>query len=319
MNITLLARTSVIAATIALVAIAPPRTNAESRSEMFNGFDLSSAIIPTNEIHAGGPPRDGIPAIDRPAFLRPSRVDYLRDEDPVISVTVDGKTRAYPLRILTRHEIVNDRIGGQFFAVTYCPLCGSAMVFNRTIAGQIRSFGVSGLLYQSDVLMYDRGSESLFSQLAMKAVAGPLSGTELEWLPSAQSTWTAWRARYPDGEVLSNRNGRNADYSHSPYAGYAWSPDTAFPVPVYRDELPKKAWVIGINLGGQSKAYSLTRLAQGATVSDTVGGVNVNVSYDTIAEEPVVLRETDGKVLPSVQAYWFAWQAFHPDTLVWAP
>jgi hypothetical protein len=167
--------------------------NLNGRRQPFNGFDVSNAVIPTSEIRSGGPRREGIPAIDRPSFLRPSQVNYLSDDDLVVSVTLDGKTRAYPLRILVRHEIVNDQVGQSAFVVTYCPLCGTAMVFDRSMGGRTRSFGVSGLLYQSDVLMYDRESESLFSQLAMKAIAGPFVGTSLEWLPSEHMTWGKWR------------------------------------------------------------------------------------------------------------------------------
>ena len=127
--------------------------NLNGRRQPLKGFDVSNAVIPTSEIRSGGPPREGIPAIDRPSFLRPSQVNYLSDDDLVVSVTLDGKTRAYPLRILVRHEIVNDQVGQSAFVVTYCPLCGTAMVFDRSMGGRTRSFGVSGLLYQSDVLI----------------------------------------------------------------------------------------------------------------------------------------------------------------------
>ena len=288
-----------------------------NRRQPLNGFDVSNAVIPTSEMRSGGPPRDGIPAIDRPRFLRARQVNYLSDDDLVVSVTLDGKTRAYPLRILVRHEIVNDRIGQRAFAVTYCPLCGTAMVFDRSVGGRTRSFGVSGLLYRSDVLMYDRESESLFSQLAMKAVAGPLADTPLEWLPSEHMTWPAWRQRYPYGEVLSNRSGRN--YSHNPYEGYDQSSDTAFPVPLYRSELPKKSWVFGVIVGEEAKAYSVAQLPPNQVVSDSVGGQEVHVAYDPAGRQPSVVRTDTGEPVPYVMVYWFAWQAFYPETLIWTP
>ena len=131
-----------------------------------NGFDLSDATIPRDELVPGGPPRDGIPAIDRPQFVKPSEVNFLRDEDRVLSVKIDNEVRAYPLRILNWHEIVNDQIGDQAVGVTYCPLSGAGIVFDRRVNGRKPSFGVSGLLYQSDLVMYDRDTESLWPQLA---------------------------------------------------------------------------------------------------------------------------------------------------------
>ena len=166
-------------------------TRFDAQSQSLNGFDLSNASIPRDDIFRGGPPRDGIPSIDDPRFVASSSVDYLDDGDIVIGFAQGGTARAYPTRILVWHEIVNDEVDGEPIAVTYCPLCGTAMVFRRSVGGRQRTFGVSGLLYQSDVLMYDRESESLWSQLAMRAVAGPAEGTELEWLPSEHMTWKA--------------------------------------------------------------------------------------------------------------------------------
>jgi Protein of unknown function (DUF3179) len=167
-----------------------------------NGFDLSNATIPRDEILPGGPPRDGIPAINQPQFIKPSEVNFLRDDDRVLSVKIDNEVRAYSLRILNWHEIVNDQVGDHAIAVTYCPLAGAGMVFDRSVNGRNLSFGVSGLLYQSDLLMYDRETESLWSQIAMKAVSGAQAGAELPWLPAENMTWHAWREAYPDGKVL---------------------------------------------------------------------------------------------------------------------
>ncbi len=191
-----------VASWVADSAIAAP----PSRGAM-NGFEVSNAIIPTGEILSGGPGRDGIPSIDRPEFLPPGAASFMLPDDLVVSVSVGERTRAYPLRILVWHEIVNDELGGLAIAVTYCPLCGTAMVFNRQVGDRTLSFGVSGLLYQSDVLMYDRQTDSLWSQLAMKSVAGPLVNAALEWLPSEHLTWAAWQAKYPSGEVLSTQTG----------------------------------------------------------------------------------------------------------------
>jgi hypothetical protein len=283
-----------------------------------NGFDVSNAIIPENEILSGGPPRDGIPSIDAPKFVRPEKADYMRPDDIVISLTHGSETRGYPLRILVWHEIANDRIGDLNVAVTYCPLCGTAMAFDRAAGERVMTFGVSGLLYNSDFLMYDRETESLWSQLAMKAVAGPLVNTELEWLPSEHLTWQAWRKKFPNGKVLSTETGHARDYTSSPYEGYEATERTLFPVPQTRDELPNKEWVIGIVLNGEAKGYPVGALPPKTPLQDEVGAQKITISYDPAARRPEVLDDT-GNPIPYVMVYWFAWQAFYPETQLWKP
>ncbi|RKX44635.1 MAG: hypothetical protein DRP64_06150 [Verrucomicrobia bacterium] len=285
--------------------------------DRYNGFDLSNATIPPDKVFSGGPPRDGIPSIDRPTFIPPNAADYMLDTDEVLSVTVGEETRAYPLRILVQHEIVNDEIAGQRIAVTYCPLCGTAMVFNRRVDGRTLDFGVSGLLYQSDVLMYDRQTDSLWSQLAMEAVAGPLVNTRLQWLPSQQLTWAAWKARYPQGKVLSTQTGFHRDYSGTAYARYKQSPDSMFPVPLHRAELPKKEWVIGVLVDGVACAYPVQELVKRQQLLDKVNDIALEISYDVGRQQVEVIECASGKGLPAVKVYWFAWQAFYPETKLW--
>ena len=282
-----------------------------------NGFDVSNSLVPREEIRAGGPPRDGIPAIDHPKFIGTEKADFLKADDIVISVTHGTETRAYPLRVLVWHEIVNDQIADLAFAVTYCPLCGTAMVFNRVLNGQRLSFGVSGLLYQSDVLMYDRETESLWSQLAMKCVAGKQVNAPLEWLASEHLTWTAWKFRFPQGRVLSTETGHRRDYSRMPYEGYEESPSTLFPVPAHRKELDNKAWVLGTVVAGQPKAYPIEQLQHKKSIADEIGGTKIEVSYDPANRSPNVMNVADRKALPCVLVYWFAWQAFYPHTALW--
>lgn len=279
-----------------------------------NGFDLADSTIPIRDIRSGGPPRDGIPSIDNPRFVAASDVDFLKKDDFVLSVTIAGETRAYPLRILDRHEIVNDRIVDAAFMATYCPLCATAMVFSREFGGKVLEFGVSGLLYQSDVLMYDRQTESLWSQLGMKAVSGPMADTPLRWMPSTQMTWSEWKAAYPGGQVLSDQTGFGRNYSQTAYENYRNSPGTMFPVPQHRTELKPKEMVFGIILNGQAKAYPIRRLEKRRAFTDRVGGIELSVHYDRTAQQITVKKESTGEPIPSVQAYWFAWQAFYPDT-----
>jgi len=176
-------------------------------AESMNGFRLDDALIPVKEIKSGGPPRDGIPSLDYPEFVAAGDATYLKDRDRVLGISINGVARAYPIRILNYHEIVNDVIGGTAIVVTYCPLCGSGTAFDAALSGGNYEFGVSGLLYNSDVLMYDRQTGSLWSQLMTQAVTGPMKGTRLQQLPLSNSSWVEWVERHPDTRVLSNDTG----------------------------------------------------------------------------------------------------------------
>lgn len=277
-------------------------------------FDLSNSLVPRNELLPGGPPRDGIPAIDHPRFIKPADVNFLRDEDRVLSIKIDNEVRGYPLRILSWHEIVNDQIGDHAIAVTYCPLAGAGLVFDRQVNGRKLSFGVSGLLYQSDLIMYDRETESLWPQIAMKAVSGAQAGAELRWLPSEQMTWRAWREMHPDGKVLSTQTGHARDYNAQAYASYERSGETMFPVKWSRPELSKKSWVVGTVINGQPKAYALDDLTKEKRVQDNVAGEQIEVVYDPARRSTEVINKQSGQPVPFTVAYWFAWQAFYPNT-----
>lgn len=303
-----------VAAGLALAPLAPA-----AGSPRYNGFDVSVALIDTNQIVRGGPPRDGIPALDHPKFIPVKEADFLEDGDLVIAVERGGVSRAYPLRIMLWHEIANDRLGQEAIVVTYCPLCGTSVVFDGNVAGQTLSFGVSGLLFQSDVLMYDRQTESLWSQLAFKAVTGPMAGTPLRWLPSQILTWAAWKKKHPGGEVLSTETGFARDYTYNPYAGYEQSPGVWFGVPNNRDDYAAKTWVLGLLVDGQAKAYALDELPPRRQVRDYLRGVDLELAYDPESRQPTVLNAQSGEPVPFTLSYWFAWQAFYPDTEIWRP
>lgn len=281
-----------------------------------NGFDLANATIPIREIHSGGPPRDGIPAIDQPQFWTVSRADsFLRSNDEVVSFVHEGDARAYPLRILVWHEIVNDTVGGKPVAITYCPLCGTSMVFGRSFGGEATTLGVSGLLYNSDVLMYDRATDSLWSQLKMEAVSGPRVGTQLDWLASQIMPWQQWKSRYPDGKVLASETGHRRDYTRMPYQGYEDTPRTMFPVSGNRDDFAPKTWVTGVIVNDQAYAFKVAQIDEQEGWTGLIGGREVSVSHEN--EAVVVTDAATGETIPHVLAYWFAWQAFYPETGVW--
>lgn len=298
----------------------------EFLNEEFTGpfkgdFNVRNATIPADEIISGGPPKDGIPSISNPKFLSIDRVDYMEDRDILISVTSGGETRGYPFRILNWHEIVNDHIGDDAFVVTYCPICGTAIVFDARINGVVRNFGVSGMLFQQNVLMYDRETESLWSQFMLQSVSGTMQKTHLKWRLSEQITWKDWKEKYPDGKLLSTETGYTRRYDIDPYASYFGTPLPFFRVknPI-RDDLPAKEWVWGITVGDVAKAYPLARLVDGQPTRDTVNGVELNLVLDALARSvTVTIAETGAPLGNGVGSFWFSWQDFFRDTLVYSP
>jgi hypothetical protein len=278
-----------------------------------NGFDLSNSLVPSAQIHHGGPPRDGIPSLDHPRFVPSTEADSLKPEDRVMGIEQSGERRAYPIRILNYHEIVNDRIGGEEVVITYCPLCGTGMAFSATVAGKARRFGVSGLLYNSDMLLYDRSSESLWSQIMGEAISGPLAGSKLNSIPVQHTTWEAWQQEGPS-RVLSLNTGYARDYSLSPYGNYDSDEAIYFPVTARSRQYHPKERVLGIELAGQTKAYPFKELAQSESpLHDTIAEQNVVIHFDAAARSARVF-DAKGRELPSVNGFWFAWFTFHTET-----
>ncbi|MEX2367391.1 MAG: DUF3179 domain-containing protein [Pseudohongiellaceae bacterium] len=286
-------------------------------AESMNGFDVSGASIPVEDILRGGPPRDGIPAIDDPKFETADEAGWLQPDDRVLGLSIEGEARAYPVAILNWHEIVNDTVAGQPVVVTFCPLCNTGMVFDAEIEGEPHTFGVSGLLFQSDVLLYDRETESLWSQIWSKALTGPQQGKQLTPLPVKHTSWQAWREDHPDTLVLSRETGFRRDYMRNPYAGYEQSPTTLFPV---SNQAPgpwhAKEWVLGVSFNGKNKAYPFEELANNGEphFDDAVGGQPFTVLWDATHRSASI--EWQNEPLPSLVAFWFAWYAFYPGSAV---
>ena len=195
-----------------------------------NGFDYSEASVPVSQIHWGGVPRDGIPSIERPKFLAAAEAKAVRKSDRVLGVFRNGVAKAYPIRILERHEVVNDQFGADAVVVTYCPLCFSGMSFLVDSQTTQLTFGVSGLLYNSDVLLYDRQTGSLWSQIMSQAISGPLKGVKLEAVATAHTSWHEWSERHPDTLVLSTDTGYRINYRDYHYRDYKQSRQLMFPV-----------------------------------------------------------------------------------------
>ncbi|MEM5491735.1 DUF3179 domain-containing protein [Hoeflea sp. AS16] len=229
--------------------------------------DFSLSSIDFASVMSGGPPRDGIPPIDDPVFLPVSEASGLDAMEPVMSVAIDGKARAYPLRIMIWHEIVNDNLAGQPISVTYCPLCNAAIVFERTIDGEVTSFGTTGKLRNSDLVMYDRATESWWQQFTGEAITGSRTGTSLNVIPSRLESWQSFRQRFPDGQVLVPGNPGLRDYGRNPYAGY----DSSSVPFLYRGPMPEGisplSYVVVVRDGPEPVAIALDRLRREGKIS----------------------------------------------------
>lgn len=283
-----------------------------------NGFNLDNALIDSNQILAGGPPKDGIPAIDDPGFIKAAEAGNMRAEDRILGINYDGVSKAYPIAILNWHEIVNDKIHDFHFAITYCPLCGTGVAFSSGMGGKILSFGVSGLLYNSDVLLYDRQTESLWSQILSQAVSGEFKGSRLTRLPLTHTNWSDWVKTHPDTLVLSEDTGYSRDYRSNPYAGYEKSRSLYFQVSIQAPSTyhPKER-VLGLQVGKRFKAYPFSEIdkAKQSVISDEFAGRHFTIHWDRDSQQ-AALKDSSGERIAAIEGFWFAWFAFHPDTEV---
>ncbi len=286
-----------LALVVALVVVAvasddePSRQNAPDRggagSEALyvdtSGWetDFSKHSVPLSDFQSGGPPRDGIPPIDEPKpTSQADAEEWLSEREPVLVVEVGDQVRAYPVQILVWHEIVNDSLGGRPIAVTYCPLCNSSLVFDRRVGDRTLTFGTTGNLRRSDLVMWDRQTESWWQQLSAEAVVGELTGTRLKVLPSQTLSWADFKRIHPGGDVLSRDTGAERDYGSTPYVGYD-RPDTE---PFLfdgetDDRLPPKERVVAIFTEDETVVVPFSRLAREPVVQTEAGGRPAVVFY----------------------------------------
>ena len=236
--------------------------------------DFSKHTVPYSEVFSGGVPKDGIPALDAPRFVSVSEAEaWLEIVEPVILVRVGYDVRAYPIQTLIWHEIVNDTVGGEPLLVTFCPLCNTAIAFKRTVGGQVLDFGTTGRLRFSNLIMYDRQTETWWQQATGEALAGELTGTQLEFLPATIISWGDFKTSYPQGKVLSRTTGYARPYGRNPYLGYddVNNPPFLYDGPPTPNQLPPMARVLTIDLNGEAVAYPYETLAKVGVVNDTVG------------------------------------------------
>lgn len=250
--------------------------------------EAQACLVPSNQIVSGGPGKDGIPALTRPRAVSASEGDsFLARDALVLGFTLNGEARAYPHNVLWWHEIVNDVVGGMAVAVSYCPLTGSGMVYDATIAGVTREFGVSGLLFDNNLILYDRVSqESLWSQMRVEGICGPLSRTAPRLLPVVQSTWEAWRALHPETTVVSFETGFRRNYGQYPYGSYDQLGDNSllFPQSFLDRRRPLKELVLGIARDGVARAYPYGVLGERSTANDVLADRGVLVLFDRRAQ-----------------------------------
>jgi len=300
--------------------------------------DFVTHSVPFAEIRPGGPPKDGIPPIDRPRFVRVEHTRFLAPREPVIAVEVSGEVRAYPIEILIWHEIVNDEIGGVPLAVTFCPLCNTALVFDRRVDGRTLDFGTTGNLRHSDLVMYDRQTESWWQQFGGEGIVGRYTGARLEQVPARIVAWEDFERSHPEGLVLerpkthplSRNSGFLRPYGENPYEGY----DDVDSSPLFQtanddDRLSPKERVVFVERGDEAVAIPFAVLEKRRVVRIVVdghrlvvrwrGGVSSPLDSDAVGKgRDIGAAEVfeEGKLIAFDEPFWFAVAAFRPDVHV---
>jgi len=314
-------------------------------------------LIPAEAVFDGGPGKDGIPSIDDPQFSPVDQIQFLEDSDLVIGVIHQGQAKAYPHPILDWHEIVNDRIGDYAFSLTYCPLTGTGLNWNRVVDGQETTFGVSGKLFNTNLMPYDRATDSYWSQLELQSVHGEKIGTNAQILPAIETSWETWKKMHPEAMVLNTNTGFSRNYQRYPYGDYRTNDQNIlFPVDPMDTRLPAKDRVLAVLGNTVKKAYPLDLFEEERVILDNIDGEqivvigskerNFIVAYErglmaeplqVVKDESNIIAEDadgnrltlDGLVLSGPQGgkeldktnsfigFWFALGAFYPDIVIY--
>jgi hypothetical protein len=252
-----------------------------------------------------------------PEYVAAAEAGFMRPDEQVLGAYLHGEARAYPTRILSWHEVVNDTFGSHPVLVSWCPLAFAGIVHSHNVEGRELTFGVSGLLYKSNLLMYDKQTESLWSQVKNVAVTGPMAGTKLEVLPSSLTNWKKWLKKHPRTMVLSLNTGYDRDYSEDPYADYYESRRGFLGFfRGLRQGHGGKDLVAGVVVDGRAKAYPLDKLRRLEKVTDTFGGKTLTSDSETGGLEIVA---EEGNPIAYITVYWFVWKGIHPDAELFVP
>ncbi len=262
--------------------------------------DFSKHIVRYSEVMSGGPPKDGIPPIDKPKLISVAAANaWLKPREPVIRVVVGGDARAYPIQVLMYHEIANDVVGGKALSITFCPLCNTAIVFEGNVKGQTLTFGTTGRLRNSNLIMYDRQTETWWQQASGRAIAGELTGSRLSFFPGQMIAWEDFKRKHPKGLVMSRETGHDRRYGHNPYSGYddVDKPPFLYRGPKTPDVLRPVERVLAVELGGEAVAYPYSALRKVKVINDTVGGKPIVVFWKPGAtsalDEPEIAKGRD--------------------------
>ncbi|MBI2028213.1 MAG: DUF3179 domain-containing protein [Candidatus Levybacteria bacterium] len=277
--------------------------------------DFTGAKVKQEDLLQGCFGQDCIPSIDSPKFESAQDASWLRGEDRVFAIDYKETQRAYPQRILNWHEIVNDTITGDPIVITFCPLCGSALAFERKVDGVITELGVSGKLHNSDLVMYDRYEGNLWQQVTGEGIVGPAARRNeiLKQVPIITVPWGQWKKEHPGTQVLSRDTGHSRNYDQYPYGTYEQDDEIYFGVKDLNRQLQIKTVVYGVEINGSSKAYPESVFDKRKVVEDTVGNTAIRLERTDSGQIKVTNLQTQEEIIP-IRLFWFAWAAFHPDT-----
>ncbi len=300
----------VIIIILALIFVRPDARNGEEPKSLINQEDIIS----------GGPPKDGIPSIDNPLFVSSAEANlWIEDNELVLALEYKNTTRIYPLQIMVWHEIVNDEIEGDPILITYCPLCGSGIAYESKIeidgVKQTSEFGTSGKLYNSNLIMYDRLTDSYWTQIDGLAVVGELTGQELKAISIDTVSWREWKnsENFEKSEVLSKNTGFSRSYGQDPYGSYYEDSFLIFPVENNDNRIHPKTPVLGIEINNEFKAYKEQDVKDLKIIEDEVSGVKIRLQAKDSGIITIINIETDEEIVKE-RDFWFAWYAFHPET-----
>lgn len=279
--------------------------------------DTSQSVINIDQILSGGPGKDGIPALTDPKFTSINNAsDSITDDVRGLVVENNGVVKFYPYTIMVWHEIVNDIVGGKPLTVTFCPLCGSAIVFDPEVNGEVLEFGVSGLLYESNLLMFDRVTETLWSQIEGRAVVGELSKAELEIFPTQVLTFRQVKDAYPEAKILSDETGFNREYDFYPYGDYDEDNEQfLFGTSFNDDRLPSKELMYAVRVDDTPVAFVSEQLIDEGVANLEVNGITL--VGNSVDGEITIVRTDTNEPLPGFFAMWFSWSIHNEGGIVW--
>lgn len=305
---------------IAKMDIKSDASSSFENSEIKTLKDGTKYIIHPDKFLSGGPGKDGIPSIDNPKFISANKADWLIDEEIGLGIVYKNETRFYPFRILVYHEIVNDFMQNEPILVTYCPLCFTGIAFIREIDNEPVEFGVSGKLYNSELVMYDRKTDSYWPQTLGKAVLGPSTGKIIKKISTDTVKWGDWNKVHPDTKVLSKDTGFLRKYDgNNPYGrkGDFTYINLQFPLENKDSRLDDYEIVYGIEINGKFKAYKKSDLEKKSKIGDTIVGEKIIIEFDKNLKSARAYKESGEQIVVDT-LFWFAWAAFHPETDIFA-